>query len=158
TNGKGSTSAFIASMLRAAGKKTGLYTSPHLIQFAERFLVDGTQVAPKALVRAAERMNACDRDGTLTFFEQVTVMATLAFAEAGVEAAVMEVGMGGRFDATTALKADVAVVTGVAMDHQEFLGDTLEAIAGEKAGIFRAGKPAVIGISGEPAAVPVLER
>jgi len=159
TNGKGSTAAMIASVLTAAGARTALYTSPHLSRFAERFAVDGQPLAPAALVSAGEAVaGACARVGgdPPTFFERVTAMALHGFAAAEVDVAVLEVGMGGRFDATNAVAPAVACVTGVALDHQQYLGERLEQIAAEKAGIFRAGVPAIIGAGGEPAAVPWL--
>jgi dihydrofolate synthase/folylpolyglutamate synthase len=156
TNGKGSTATFVASILRAAGFSTGLYTSPHLERFAERFQVDGVPLPPDVIARAGAVVERQDREQELTFFEQTTLLAAVAFAELRVDAAVFEVGLGGRFDATTALRADVCAVTGVALDHERILGDTLEQIAFEKAGIFRRGVPAVIGRSGEAAATPWL--
>ncbi|WP_428264268.1 bifunctional folylpolyglutamate synthase/dihydrofolate synthase [Haliangium sp.] len=155
TNGKGSTSSFVEAIARAAGCRTGLFTSPHLVRFAERIRVDGEPVSDAALVAAGEAVAAVG--GTaLTFFEQVTVMAAQAFASAGVDLAIFEVGLGGRLDATNAVAAEVAAVTGVALDHQAVLGDTLEAIAAEKAGIFKSGQHVVIGRAGEPEARPWL--
>ena len=158
TNGKGSTAAFTESILRRAGLVTGLYTSPHLSRLAERFRVSGDELAPGELLGAdAEVTGAAARARLdLTFFERLTAMAVVAFAARQVEVAVLEVGMGGRFDATTAVGARVAAVTGVALDHREHLGDTVEAIAREKAGVFAPGQRAVIGASGEPAARAVL--
>ncbi|HWM86346.1 MAG TPA: cyanophycin synthetase [Kofleriaceae bacterium] len=158
TNGKGSTAAFTESVLRAAGLRTGLYSSPHLSRLTERFRVSGEELAPAALLEADRAVaSAAGAAGIeLTFFERLTAMAVLAFAERGVEVAVLEVGLGGRLDATTAVGAGVAAVTGVALDHQEHLGSTLAEIAREKAGIFRAGQGAVVGASGEPEAVALL--
>ncbi|HUS66508.1 MAG TPA: Mur ligase family protein, partial [Kofleriaceae bacterium] len=158
TNGKGSTAAFIDAVLRAGGVTTGLYASPHLLRLTERFRVGGAELTPAEVVDA-DRAVAAAAAGAgveLTFFEEVTAIAVVAFAARGVDVMVLEVGMGGRHDATTAVGAGVAVVTGVALDHQEHLGATLEAIAGEKAGIFRAGQRAVVGAAGEPEAVPLL--
>jgi dihydrofolate synthase/folylpolyglutamate synthase len=155
TNGKGSTAAFVASALAAAGLRVGVYSSPHLATLRERVLLAGAMVSEAALVAAAEQVAAAGGD-QLTFFEQITAMALVAMAGAGLDASVLEVGLGGRLDATNAVAAPVAVVTGVALDHQDMLGPTLEAIAGEKAGIFKAGQHVVIGASGEPAAVPLL--
>lgn len=158
TNGKGSTSAFVESILRAAGLSTALYTSPHLLRLSERFRVDGEELAASELL-AADRQVAAAADALaldLTFFERLTLMAAVAFAARRVDLAIYEVGMGGRLDATSALGAEVAAVTGVALDHQEHLGERLEDIAREKAGVFRPGQSAVIGLAGEPAAVPVL--
>ncbi len=155
TNGKGSTAVMVAAMARAAGRRTALYTSPHLASLRERFVVDGELASEAAVVAAAARVAAAGGD-TLTFFEQVTAIAFVLFADASVEVAVIEVGLGGRLDATSVIEAPVAAVTGVAMDHQDMLGDSLAAIAGEKAGIWRRGQRVVIGCAGEPEAVPWL--
>jgi dihydrofolate synthase/folylpolyglutamate synthase len=155
TNGKGSTAAFIASALTAAGLRVGVYSSPHLATLRERVMLAGAMVTEAALVAAAEQVAVAGGDA-LTFFEQITAMALVAMAGAGLDVSVLEVGLGGRLDATNAVAAPVAVVTGVALDHQDMLGPTLEAIAGEKAGIFKPGQHIVIGASGEPAAVPLL--
>jgi dihydrofolate synthase/folylpolyglutamate synthase len=154
TNGKGSTSALLAASLKKAGFRTGLFTSPHLARFTERIRIDGTEVDPEILGETYERLQPFF--GGLTFFEQTTCLAFEIFTMAGVRATVLEVGLGGRLDATNVVDADVSVVTGVALDHQEVLGGDLAAIAREKAGIFKPGKPAVIGPGGEPEAVPVL--
>lgn len=144
TNGKGSTSAMVESMLRASGKKTGLYTSPHLARFAERIRIDGAPLSNEALADVLERALALGPD--LSFFETATLAAFLAFREANVDVAVIEVGIGGRLDATNVVPAPrVAAVTRVAFDHMDRLGDTLEAIAREKAGIAKAGAPIVLG-------------
>jgi dihydrofolate synthase/folylpolyglutamate synthase len=156
TNGKGSTVAMIAELLRASGTRVGAYTSPHLSSLRERIAIGGVPASEDAIVDAADRVSAAGGD-ELTFFEQITAIAAVVFAEAGVAASVLEVGLGGRLDATTAIAAQVAAVTGVAMDHEAILGPTLEAIAREKAGIFKPGQHVVIGASGEPAAVPILE-
>jgi dihydrofolate synthase / folylpolyglutamate synthase len=156
TNGKGSTAVFVETMLRSAGIRTGLFTSPHLSRFAERFAVGGEPAPEAEIARAGAAVEAADPEGTLTFFERACAIALWLFERAGVETCVLEVGLGGRFDATSAVDAEVAVVTGVDLDHQEYLGDTVEAIAGEKAGIFRAGRRAVIGAAGLPEARPVL--
>jgi dihydrofolate synthase / folylpolyglutamate synthase len=156
TNGKGSTVAMIAALVAASGARVATYTSPHLTSLTERITVGGAPIEEADLVAAAERVWAAGGE-ELTFFEQVTAIAVVCLAAAAPDVTVLEVGLGGRLDATNAVGAPaVAVVTGVAMDHQEVLGDTLEAIAGEKAGIFKAGQRAVIGASGEAAAVPVL--
>ncbi len=148
TNGKGSTAATLAAGLGAAGERVGLTTSPHLVHFAERFLVDGAAV-PDATVREALRRvrPPAERAGA-TFFEIVTALALVLFAEAGVGTAVLEVGLGGRFDATNAVEPALSLITGVALDHVGVLGDTVERIAHEKAGILRAGVPAWTGASG----------
>lgn len=162
TNGKGSTAAFLEALLRRAGLRTGLFTSPHLSRLQERFCVDGAPLPAAAIVDAGRAVERAERAAGLTepmtFFEHVTAMAAWAFARAEVDVAIMEVGLGGRFDATTAFGADVAAVTGVALDHESILGGTLAEIAAEKAGIFRAGQRAVVGASGEADAVPLLTR
>jgi len=152
TNGKGSTAAMVAAILESAGLKTGLYTSPHLARVTERIRTGGVEIDR---ARFAESVELADVDG-LTFFEQLTVVGIVAFAEERVDATVLEVGLGGRLDATNVVDADVAVVTGVALDHEEVLGHDLLQIAREKAGIFKAGRVAVVGAGGEPEAVPVL--
>ena len=151
TNGKGSTVAFLAAMLRAAGYRVGSYTSPHLFRFNERIVVDGAEAADASIIDAFRRIDAARGDTRLTFFEYATLAAFLMFAEADLDVAVLEVGLGGRLDAVNLVDADVAIVTTVDLDHQHYLGDTREAIAIEKAGIFRAGRPAVVAES-EPAA------
>jgi len=158
TNGKGSTSAFVESILRAAGFTTGLYTSPHLLRLSERFRVGGEELPAGELIEADRAVAAAGESLALdlTFFERLTLMAAVAFARRKVEVAIYEVGMGGRLDATTAIGAEVAAVTGAALDHQEHLGARLEDIAREKAGVFRPGQSAIIGMAGEPSAVPLL--
>jgi len=151
TNGKGSTVAMIAAIARNAGKRVATYTSPHLSCLRERIVVTGEMASEDAIVRAADGV-----DPELTFFEQITAIGLRVIADARPDITVLEVGLGGRLDATNAVDAPIAVVTGVAMDHEAILGDTLEAIAREKAGIFKRGQHAVIGCSGEPAAVPWL--
>jgi len=150
TNGKGSTCAFVEAGLRASGLRVGRFSSPHLCRFTERFRIDGNEVGHAAVVRAANEVDACG-GSELTFFEYSTCLALALFAEAEVDVAILEVGLGGRLDATRAVPALVAAVTGVSFDHMAVLGDTLEAIAGEKAGTFEAGRPALIGASGEAA-------
>jgi dihydrofolate synthase/folylpolyglutamate synthase len=151
TNGKGSTVAMIAAIARNAGKRVATYTSPHLSTLRERIVIDGEMASEDAIVAAAEGV-----DPELTFFEQITAIGIRIIADASPDITVLEVGLGGRLDATNAVAAPIAVVTGVAMDHEAILGDTLEAIAREKAGIFKRDQHAVIGASGEPAAVPWL--
>jgi dihydrofolate synthase/folylpolyglutamate synthase len=145
TNGKGSVSAYCAATLRAAGFKVGTFTSPHLRDYRERIRVDDRLVRPEELVAAFEKIEAARGSVGLTFFEFNALAAFLVFGAAGLDAWVLEIGMGGRLDAVNVVDPDVAVITSIGLDHQEYLGDTLEAIAREKAGIFRAGKPAVIG-------------
>jgi dihydrofolate synthase / folylpolyglutamate synthase len=155
TNGKGSTVAFVEAICRAAGRRTARFTSPHLVRFAERFVIDGQPAPDDLIVAAGDAVAAAGGDG-LTFFEQVTAMGLWMFAHAGVDTAILEVGLGGRLDATNAVPAEIAAVTGVALDHQDWLGATLAAIATEKAGIFKPGQRVVIGRAGEPEAVPWL--
>lgn len=155
TNGKGSTAAMVASMARYAQKRVAVYTSPHLASLRERFVIDGVAASEAEVVAGADKVAAAGGDA-LTFFEQVTMIAFVLFADAGVDVSVIEVGLGGRLDATNVVDAEVAVVTGVAMDHEAMLGGSLREIAAEKAGIWKAGRKAVIGMSGEPEAVPWL--
>jgi dihydrofolate synthase/folylpolyglutamate synthase len=155
TNGKGSVVAMIAALARAAGKRVATYTSPHLSTLRERVMVDGELASEAQIVEAAARVSAAGGD-ELTFFEQITAIGMLIIAAAKPDVTVLEVGLGGRLDATNVVAAPIAVVTGVAMDHEAILGTTLEAIAAEKAGIFKRGQHVVVGISGEPAAVPWL--
>ena len=155
TNGKGSTVAMIAALAAAAGQRVATYTSPHLSCLRERITLDGQMISEPAIVAAAERVTGAG-GGELTFFEQITAIAMIAIAEAQVDVTVLEVGLGGRLDATNVVDPAVAVVTGVAMDHEAILGDTLAKIAAEKAGIWKPGRPAIIGASGLAEAVPVL--
>jgi dihydrofolate synthase / folylpolyglutamate synthase len=155
TNGKGSVVAMIAALARAAGKRVATYTSPHLATLRERVTIDGEMASEAQIVEAAERVCAAGGD-ELTFFEQITAIAMLIIAAANPDLTVLEVGLGGRLDATNVVAAPIAVVTGVAMDHEAILGSTLDAIAAEKAGIFKRGQHVIVGISGEPAAVPWL--
>jgi dihydrofolate synthase/folylpolyglutamate synthase len=146
TNGKGSTAAMAASIARAAGYRVGLYTSPHLVDFRERIEVDGEPISESAVQALTDRLrSAGGRRLEPTFFEFTTALAFLWFAESDVEVAVVEVGMGGRFDATTVVTPLACTITNVALDHQQFLGHTIEAIAFEKAGIVKPGVPLVTG-------------
>ncbi|HWV37662.1 MAG TPA: folylpolyglutamate synthase/dihydrofolate synthase family protein [Vulgatibacter sp.] len=153
TNGKGSTCAFLAAILEAAGLRVGLYTSPHLVSFRERIRTGGEPIDPEALERAGGRLlrawPALGRPGdpdALTYFEAATALAFEAFAEARVDVAILEVGLGGRLDATnvSGKRLVAAAVTRVGLDHTEYLGATLEAVASEKARVARAGVPLVI--------------
>jgi dihydrofolate synthase/folylpolyglutamate synthase len=144
TKGKGSVCALAASALQAAGYRTGLYTSPHLLDFCERIRIDGRPIAHADLVELVERIRpAVAQVEKLTTFEITTALACLAFAEQGVEAAVVEVGLGGRLDATNVVAPRVSVITALSYDHMAVLGDTLTQIAGEKAGIIKPGVPVV---------------
>ena len=152
TNGKGSVCAFLDSICLHAGIKTGLYTSPHLISITERIKIDGQDISEGDFVRHAthvrETAERLLEDGKLgfrpTFFEQVTAIALIAFAEAKVELAILETGLGGRLDATTAANAEIAAITAIDIDHQEYLGETLAEIAAEKAAIIHAGSKVII--------------
>ncbi|MDQ3334351.1 MAG: Mur ligase family protein [Myxococcota bacterium] len=155
TNGKGSTVAMIAGLARASGVRVATFTSPHLSSLRERITFDGVLISEEAICAAAERVYEVGGDA-LTFFEQLTAIACVAIAD-NADVTILEVGLGGRLDATNAITAPIAIVTGVAMDHQEILGDTLQKIAMEKAGIFKPGQRAVIGASGEAIAQPWLE-
>jgi dihydrofolate synthase/folylpolyglutamate synthase len=151
TNGKGSTCAMIASALRLAGRRTGLFTSPHLAEPTERIQIDGRPISSERFAAAFEDVHAAVErlvsDGTIdlhtTYFETVTAMALLVFAEEEVETVVLEVGLGGRLDATNVVMPELCVITPIDFDHEAFLGRSLEAIAGEKAGILKAGVAAV---------------
>ncbi len=145
TNGKGSVCATLDAVLRNKGLRTAVYTSPHLVDFRERFLIDGVPVAPERIVKFVDKWTPeVERLGA-TFFEATTAMAFEFFAEAEVDVAVIETGLGGRLDATNVVTPLVAGVATIGIDHVEFLGATLEEIAFEKAGIFKPGVPAVIG-------------
>jgi dihydrofolate synthase / folylpolyglutamate synthase len=145
TNGKGSVSAYCAAIMRAAGLRVGTFTSPHLRSYRERIRIHDRLVRPDELLAAFEQIEAARGSVALTFFEFNTLAALLIFGAAPLDAWVLEIGMGGRLDAVNVVDPDVAVVTSIGLDHQEYLGDTLEAIAREKAGIFRTGRTAVIG-------------
>lgn len=150
TNGKGSTVAFLDGILRAAGRRVGRFTSPHLSRYNERICIDGHEASDDALIASFERIDAARGDVTLTFFEYNALAALDLFAQARVEVSVLEVGLGGRLDATNIIDADVAIVTSIGIDHVEWLGSTREEIGREKAGIFRAGRPAVLGSADMP--------
>ncbi len=148
TNGKGSVAALIAAALRAAGVRTGLYTSPHLCSFRERIQIDGQAISEAALVEAAEALWPIIHEISPSFFEATTAIAFHALARAGVTVAVVEVGLGGRLDATNVVRPEVAVLTNVALDHVQLLGPTVEHVAREKAGIIKPGVPVVTGETG----------
>ncbi|MFO1398062.1 MAG: bifunctional tetrahydrofolate synthase/dihydrofolate synthase [Burkholderiales bacterium] len=161
TNGKGSTCAMLESILRSAGYRTGLYTSPHLVRFNERIRLLGVEATDEEIVAAFHavedaRLATPAADGAptaLTYFEFGTLAALWLFARAQLDALVLEVGLGGRLDAVNIVDADVAVIASVDLDHQDYLGDTREAIGREKAGIMRAGRPAVCADPAPPASV-----
>jgi dihydrofolate synthase/folylpolyglutamate synthase len=146
TNGKGSTCAMLAAILGAAGRRVGLYTSPHLVSFRERITIAGTPIGEAEVVAGVERIReALGAAFDLTCFEVMTLLAWIAFADAEVEAVVLEVGLGGRLDATNIVTPEVAVITNVGVDHEAYLGRDLTTIAGEKAGIIKTGVPVVSG-------------
>ncbi|HRD54614.1 MAG TPA: Mur ligase family protein, partial [Flavobacteriales bacterium] len=145
TNGKGSTSSLIASALQEAGYKVGLHTSPHLKDFRERFRINGTMVSEEAVTRFVEEHRAAFEPIEPSFFEWGVAFALWWFREQQVDIAVLETGMGGRLDSTNVITPEVSVITNIGWDHQQFLGDTLEKIAAEKAGIIKPGIPVVIG-------------
>lgn len=144
TNGKGTCAHFVDRSLRARGLRTGLYTSPHLLRFNERIRIDGHPIDDAELCRAFSRVEHARRTEPLTFFEFTTLAALAAFARRPLDVLILEVGLGGRLDAVNVIDPDVAVVTRIGLDHMDYLGDTLDAIGREKAGIFRRGVPAVV--------------
>jgi dihydrofolate synthase / folylpolyglutamate synthase len=164
TNGKGSTSAMIEAALRRAGRRTGLFTSPHLAEPTERIRIDGSPIDATLFASLFDRVHAAVEeliasnaiDAHTTYFETVTAMALVAFAEQGCEDVVLEVGLGGRLDATNVVTPALCVITPVDYDHEAWLGRSLEAIAGEKAGILKAGVPAVFARQ-RPEAAQVLD-
>lgn len=145
TNGKGSTSSMIASILQEAGYKVGLYTSPHLKDFRERIKINGQEITESFVVDFIARNKPFFEENSLSFFEMTVGMCFEYFKQEAVDVAVIEVGMGGRLDATNIINPLLSVITNIGKDHTAFLGDTLEAIAGEKAGIIKRGVPVVIG-------------
>lgn len=166
TNGKGSTAAMTEAILRAAGCRTGLYTSPHLLSITERMRVDGEPIPQDQFARLATQVRMAGErlveQGLLpappTFFEQVTAIGYLWFAGQRVDLAVLEVGMGGRLDATNICRPVVTAITPVGLDHQQYLGETIAAIAGEKAGIIKAGIPVVVAPQEPPARAVITAR
>ncbi len=153
TNGKGSTVAFIEAIYRAAGYRTGAYTSPHLVRYHERIRIAGQLPDDAAICAAFERIDAARGAVSLTYFEWGTLAALDRFAAAGCEVLILEVGLGGRLDAVNAVDPDVAIITSVDLDHQAFLGDTREAIGAEKAAIARSGRPLIVADPDPPASV-----
>lgn len=147
TNGKGSVTAMLERGLRAAGYRTGRYTSPHLTHIEERFALDGESITPAGFDRLAERVReaATALPQPPSFFEATTALALEAFRDAAVDVAILEVGLGGRLDATNAVKPVLSVITAVDLDHQQYLGNTIEEIAAEKAGIIKPNVPVVLG-------------
>jgi dihydrofolate synthase/folylpolyglutamate synthase len=164
TNGKGSVCAFLDSICREAGINTGLFTSPHLISITERIRINGVQIAEEGFARIAKLVRETSETLLLekrleylpTFFEQITAIALLAFAEANVDLAILETGLGGRLDATTAANAETAAITRIDVDHQEYLGSSIEEIAAEKAAIIRQNSQGVVVGPQTPAAMEVV--
>ncbi|WP_416192184.1 bifunctional tetrahydrofolate synthase/dihydrofolate synthase [Neisseria sp. CCUG12390] len=150
TNGKGSVCAYLSQIYKQAGFKVGTLTSPHILRFNERIAVNTRPVSDEAIVAAFERIEAVRGDISLTYFEFNTLAAVDIFIREQVDVMVLEVGLGGRLDAVNVFDADCAVVTSVDLDHQAFLGDTVEQVGFEKAGVFRSGKPAVCGQNPPP--------
>ena len=157
TNGKGSCSHTLAAILQEAGYKVGLYTSPHLIDFRERIRVNGQPVPEAYVIRFVEEERAFFEPLHPSFFELTTAMAFRYFAEEKVDVVVVEVGLGGRLDCTNIIRPDLCIITNISLDHVQFLGDTLEKIAGEKAGIIKPGIPVVIGET-TPETRPVFQK
>lgn len=166
TNGKGSVCAFLNSVCLASGIRTGMYTSPHLASITERVQIDGMNISEDDFAKYATRVRSTAESlvarGLLTsiptFFEQVTAIALIAFADAEVELAILETGLGGRLDATTAANAEIAAITRIDLDHQKYLGDTIEEIAAEKAAIIHEGSRVVVGEQFDAAMKVILER
>src|SRR5947207_2402204 len=153
TNGKGSTCAMLEAILRCAGYRTGLYSSPHLLRYNERVRVDSRDAADAHLCAAFDAVERARDDTALTYFEYATLAAAWLFARENLDAWILEVGLGGRLDAVNVFDADCAVLTSVDMDHMDYLGPTREDIGREKAGIFRAGRPAVVADAKPPKSV-----
>lgn len=159
TNGKGSTVAFADAIAGAAGLRVGAYLSPHVIRFNERVRVNGTDASDGDLVHALAAVEAARGDAALTYFEFITLAALWLFSRAELDLWVLEVGLGGRLDVVNVVDADVAVITSIGLDHQDWLGDDRDAIAREKAGILRAGRPVVCGETDwPPALAEILDR
>ena len=158
TNGKGSTAVMLDSICRAAGIRSGLYTSPHLVSITERVKVSGVEITTEEFASCATVVRDVSEqlEALPTFFEQVTAIALLAFRHAHIELAILETGLGGRLDSTTATNAHIVGITSIGFDHEEYLGNTIASIAAEKAAIIRPGVRAVIGRQPEPAALDVL--
>ncbi|MFK0312686.1 bifunctional tetrahydrofolate synthase/dihydrofolate synthase [Pseudomonas sp. NPDC090233] len=156
TNGKGSTCAFVASLLRAQGLKVGVYSSPHLLRYNERVLIDGHEASDERLCEAFAAVEAARGEISLTYFEMGTLAAFWLFYQSELDAVVLEVGLGGRLDTVNVVDADLALVTSIGVDHVDYLGDTREMVAFEKAGIFRQGKPALCGDLDPPQ--PLLDK
>ena len=150
TNGKGSTVAFIDSIYNETKYKVGRSTSPHLLEYNERFAIDGQEVTDELIIKAFELIETKRQDVTLTYFEFSTLAALIMFAEDSVDLAILEVGLGGRLDSVNVVDSDVSVITNIAIDHTDYLGDTREAIGREKAGVMRTSKPCICGDQDPP--------
>ncbi|WP_300459724.1 folylpolyglutamate synthase/dihydrofolate synthase family protein [Desulfobacula sp.] len=158
TNGKGSTATYIASILQKAGFKTGIYTSPHLVRFNERIAIDGQPISDDAVVAAYEAVHAADTGKRkATFFEIATAMGFYYFSKKNVDWAVIETGMGGRFDATNVIQPQVSVITNLSIEHTAYLGNTIKDLAREKGGIIKPDTPVITGVS-QPSGLEVLKR
>lgn len=158
TNGKGSTATYIASILQKSGFKTGVYTSPHLVKFNERIAINGRHISNDDVVEAYEAVNKVDTgERKATFFEIATAMGFYYFAKKSVQWAVIETGMGGRFDATNIIKPKVSVITNLSIEHTDYLGNTIKALAKEKGGIIKACTPVVTGVS-QPSGLKVIKK
>jgi len=145
TNGKGSVAHSLAAVLQEAGYQTGLYTSPHLQDFRERIRINGQMISREAVIQFVEKHQKALQNIGCSFFEMTVALAFQHFARQAVDIAVIETGMGGRLDSTNVLRPELSIITNIGLDHTQFLGDTLPAIAGEKAGIIKAGTPVIIG-------------
>ncbi len=153
TNGKGSTCRMLEQIMRAAGYRVGVYSSPHILNYNERVRIDGVDAPDSDFISAFEIIEAARGDTSLTFFEYATLAGLLLFKQAKLDLVILEVGLGGRLDATNIIDADVSVVTAIDLDHQAYLGDTRELVGREKAGIFRHNRPAIVGDAEMPASV-----
>ena len=145
TNGKGSVCAFIRAIAEAAGLRVHVYTSPHLVRFNERIRLAGSLVSDEQLAQALDEIEAVNAENQITVFEAITAVAFLLFSRVPADLCVVEVGLGGKFDATNVVRPAACAITSISMDHQDFLGDRLEIIAAEKAGIIKPGVPVVTG-------------
>ncbi|MEI8033769.1 MAG: folylpolyglutamate synthase/dihydrofolate synthase family protein [Chlorobiaceae bacterium] len=158
TNGKGSVAAALASVFQASGRKTALYTSPHLLDFTERMRIDGKPISRDNVAHYCSRLKESATRNNATFFEVTTAIAFAWFADEAVEVSVIETGMGGRLDATSMVDPDYAVITGIGLDHTEWLGETLGLIAGEKAGIIKKGCKVFTAVTLPEALLPIQSR
>jgi len=158
TNGKGSVCAFVRAVAEAAGWRVHVYTSPHLVRFNERIRLAGEMVSDEALAQALDDIEAVNQGNQITVFEAITAAAFVLFARVPADLCVVEVGLGGRFDATSVVRPAACAITAISMDHREFLGETLGAIAAEKAGILRTGVPAVVGHQAPPVLAEILRE